>query len=101
MAKIQIGILGAGGKGRQHMGILEGFEDVELAALCDPVADARDSAAAKFGIARCHADLDAFLAAESETLDAVLWPPRPTSTPPLPCPVCSRACTPSWKSRRG
>ena len=87
MAKIQIGIIGAGGKGRQHMGILEGFEDVQLAALCDPVADARDSAAAKFGIARCHADLETFLRPSPRPSTPFLWPLRPTSTPPPPCPV--------------
>ena len=87
MAKIQLGIIGAGAKGRQHMGILEGFEDVQLAALCDPVAEARDSAAAKFGIGRCHADLEAFLAAESEALDAVFvaTPPDLNATAALPC----------------
>ncbi len=35
MSKLRVAVLGCGGRGRGHIGILKGFEDVELVAVCD------------------------------------------------------------------
>ena len=87
MSQLQIGVVGTGGKGRQHMGVLDAFEDVALAALCDPVEEARHSAGRAFGVERRYADLEEFLQAEAERLDAVFvaTPPHLNAVAALPC----------------
>ena len=77
MDKVRVGIVGTGAKGRQHMGILASFPDVELAALCDPLEKAREEKGAEFGIERRYADIPAFLDDAAEVLDAVF-----VATPP-------------------
>ena len=50
------------------MAHLQTFDDVELVAVCDPVATARDGAGDEFGVSRRYADVDELL--DNETLDA-------------------------------
>ena len=38
MARLRVALVGCGGRGRGHLALLKEFEDVELAAVCDPVA---------------------------------------------------------------
>ena len=50
------------------------FEDVEVVALCDPVAAARDAVGDEFGVIRRYADVEELL--DAEALDAV-WVATP------------------------
>jgi predicted dehydrogenase len=66
------------------MGDLQGFEDVEINAVCDPVAEARDAAAEQFGAKRLFAAVEDLL--DGGGLDAVF-----VTTPPyLNAPVALR-----------
>ena len=67
-ARTRIGFIGAGGIAHRHLGVLEGFEDVEIAAFADVDLQRARGAAERFG-ARAYADGEAMLAAE--TLDAL------------------------------
>ena len=67
-ARTRIGFIGAGGIAHRHLGVLEQFGDVELAAFADPVEERAQGAAERFG-ARAFSDLEAMLA--EVPLDAV------------------------------
>ena len=58
----RIGFIGAGGIAHRHFGVLEGFEDVEIAAIADVDEGRAQEAAARFG-ARAFGDVGAMLAA--------------------------------------
>lgn len=66
--RTRIGFIGAGGIAQRHLGVLEGFEDVEIAAFADPVPERATAAAERFG-ARSYGDAEAMLSAER--LDAL------------------------------
>lgn len=66
--RTRIGFIGAGGIAQRHLGVLQGFEDVEIAAFADPVAERATGAAERFG-ARSYRDVEAMLSAER--LDAL------------------------------
>jgi len=66
--KLRIGFVGAGGIAHRHFGVLEGFEDVAVAAIADTDEARAADAAARFG-ARAYPDHEAMLAAEE--LDAL------------------------------
>ena len=70
MANLQMGIIGCGGRGRGHMRCLDSFDDVDLAAVCDPVAQSRDQAGDEFGVEKRYASVDELL--DGAELDAVL-----------------------------
>ncbi len=59
--RTRIGFIGAGGIAHRHLGVLETFEDVEIAAFTDPAEDRAIAAAERFG-ARSYRDLQAMLA---------------------------------------
>ena len=63
---MRVGIVGAGRKGHQHMGILAEFPDVVLTALCDPIEMAREEKGTEFGIEHRYADVPTFLEGEAE-----------------------------------
>lgn len=67
-ARTRIGFIGAGGIAHRHLGVLEQFGDVELAAFADPVEERAQGAAERFG-ARAFTDLETMLA--EVPLDAV------------------------------
>ena len=67
-ARTRIGFIGAGGIAQRHLGVLERFDDVELAAFADVAVDRATAAAERFG-ARAYARFEDMLAAER--LDAV------------------------------
>ena len=50
MAILKAAVVGCGGRGRGHIKELVQFEDVDVVALCDPVAESGASAGAEFGI---------------------------------------------------
>ncbi|WP_082490608.1 glycosyltransferase [Aureimonas sp. Leaf454] len=62
MQKTRIGFIGAGGIAQRHLGILDGFEDVVIAAFADVDAKRAEETAARFG-AKAFASHDAMLAA--------------------------------------
>ena len=70
MTDIRVGIVGCGDRGRGHMRVLQTFDDVELAAVCDPFAASRDQAGAEFEIARRYKTVEAML--DAEELDAAI-----------------------------
>jgi predicted dehydrogenase/glycosyltransferase involved in cell wall biosynthesis len=57
----RIGFIGAGGIAHRHFGVLEQFEDVEIAAIADVDLARAEDAAARFG-ARAFGDFTAMLA---------------------------------------
>jgi len=68
MNKTRIGFIGVGGIAQRHLGVLEQFDDVELAAFADLDFNRAVASAARFG-ARAFASHDELLADDS--LDAV------------------------------
>lgn len=70
MAEVRAAVVGCGGRGRGHIAVLQGFADVEVVALCDPVAEGRDKAGEEFGIDRRYADIEEML--DAEELDAAV-----------------------------
>lgn len=46
---VRVGLLGAGGVGARHARTLAGFDDVDLVAVCDPVAAAGEALAGEVG----------------------------------------------------
>ena len=46
---VRVGILGAGGVGARHARTLSAFDDVDLVAVCDPVAASADALAGEVG----------------------------------------------------
>lgn len=86
MSRLRVAVVGCGGRGRRgHMAHLAGFDDVELVAVCDPVAAAREAAADEFAVERRFASVDEMLA--SESLDAVFvaTPAHLNAQAALPC----------------
>lgn len=69
MGQLRIGFIGAGGIAQRHLAVLDGFDDLRVAAVADISLQAARAAAEPRG-ARAFFDLDSMLAAE--TLDA-LW----------------------------
>ena len=57
---VRVGLVGAGGVGARHARTLAGFDDVDLVAVCDPVASAAAALAGEVG-ARDVADLQGLL----------------------------------------
>ena len=70
MECVRIGVIGVGNRGRYHIRILNEFEDVVLATVCDPIADGRNATADEYGIPERHSDLEMML--DSTHLDAVI-----------------------------
>jgi predicted dehydrogenase len=68
MTKTRIGFIGVGGIARRHLGVLEQFDDVELAGFADTDLDRAVDAASRYG-ARAYADHQALL--DDPELDAV------------------------------
>jgi predicted dehydrogenase len=69
MTRLRVALIGCGGRGRGHLKTLREFGDVELIALCDPVATARDAAGEAFGVGQRYATVDELL--DKEQPDAV------------------------------
>ena len=76
----RIGFIGAGGIAHRHFGVLEQFEDVEIAAVADVDLARAEEAAARFG-ARAFADLETMIG--ETALDAlyICVPPFAHGTP--------------------
>ena len=85
MSKLQVAVIGCGGRGRGHMKILSEFDDTTLVAVCDPVEAARNNAAEMFNVPNRYESIEALL--DSETLDAIFvaTPAHLNGEAALPC----------------
>lgn len=71
MSKLRVGFVGCGGRNRRgHMSIMSAFDDIEMAAVCDPVAEAMDGAGEQYGISARFESVEAML--DGADLDAVV-----------------------------
>ena len=73
MEKARLGLVGCGNRGRYLLRIFNDFEDVTLAAACDPFAESRQVTVDEFGIEEQYETVDEML--ESSELDAVVVAP--------------------------
>jgi predicted dehydrogenase len=85
MSKLRVALIGCGGRGRGHLRSLQGFEDVELAAVCDLVEGARNATGDEFGIASRYASIEQMLDAESLDAAFIATPPHLNGEAALPC----------------
>jgi len=61
MAKIGIGVIGAGMWGESHARVFSGHPDVRLVAVCDVVADKAKALAKKYDVAKTFTDYNEML----------------------------------------
>ena len=85
MSKLQVAVIGCGGRGRGHMKILSEFDDTALVAVCDPVEEARNTAAGMFNVPNRYESIEALL--DGETLDVIFvaTPAHLNGEAALPC----------------
>ena len=85
MSKLQVAVIGCGGRGRGHIKILSAFDDTALVAVCDPVEAARNTAAEMFNVPNRYESIEALL--DNETLDAIFvaTPAHLNGEAALPC----------------
>ncbi|MCH9007182.1 NAD-dependent epimerase/dehydratase family protein [candidate division KSB1 bacterium] len=67
--KLRVGIVGCGVISGPHLDALQRLSNAHVVALCDPVAQARQAMADKYGVAKTYADYKEMLA--QEKLDVV------------------------------
>ena len=48
MSQLRVAVIGVGPRGLNHVDTVAAFDDVTLAAICDPSDEARDAVAAKY-----------------------------------------------------
>ena len=85
MANIPVGLIGCGGRGRGHVRALHELEDVELVAVCDPVAANREQVGDEWSVERRYADVEAMLEAEELAAAIVATPAHLNAEAALPC----------------
>lgn len=85
MASISVGLIGCGGRGRGHARAVAALADVELVALCDPVAANRKQVGDEWGLARRYATVEAMLDAEELAAAIVATPAHLNAEAALPC----------------
>ena len=85
MPNLRAAVIGVGPRGLNHLAAIDAFDDVTLAAVCDPSDEARSAAAAKYTPEASYATVDEML--DAETLDAVIVavPPDVNAAAALPC----------------
>ena len=80
MEKVRIGLIGCGGRQGAHMNSFEQMYDVQVVAVCDPVTERAEKAAARFGAKRIYKDAaDLFAHEDKTTLDALVIAIEPTA----------------------
>ena len=82
---IRVAVVGCGGRGRGELENLSQFDDVELTAVCDPVAEARGRAADAHGIQRRHESIQEMLDAGGIDAAWVTTPAHLNAPSALPC----------------
>ena len=85
MSKLQVALIGCGGRGLGHVRVLQEFDDVEMVAVCDPIEAARNAAGDEFNIAGRYASVDEMLDAESLDAVFVATPAHLNGEAALPC----------------
>ena len=85
MANIPVGLIGCGGRGRGHVRALHEIADVELVAICDPVAANREQVGDEYSVERRYADVAAMLDAEELAAAIVATPAHLNAEAALPC----------------
>ena len=85
MTNIPVGLIGCGGRGRGHVRALHALADVELVAICDPVAANREQVGDEWGIERRYATIEAMLNAEELAAAIVATPAHLNAEAALPC----------------
>lgn len=85
MASIPVGLIGCGGRGRGHIRALHALADVELVAICDPVAANREQVGNEWSIERRYATIEAMLNAEELAAAIVATPAHLNAEAALPC----------------
>ena len=85
MPNLRAAVIGVGPRGLNHLAAIDAFNDVTLAAVCDPSDESRSAAAAKYTPEASYATVDEML--DAETLDAVIVavPPHLNAAAALPC----------------
>ena len=82
---IRVAVIGCGGRGRGELRELSTFEDVELAAVCDPVPEARAQAADEFGIDNRYESIEKMLDAGGIDVAFVTTPAHLNAPAALSC----------------
>ena len=85
MTNIPVGLIGCGGRGRGHVRALLALADVELVAVCDPVAANREQVGDEWSVERRYADVEAMLDAEELAAAIVATPAHLNAEAALPC----------------
>ena len=85
MANIPLGLIGCGGRGRGHVRALHALADVELVAVCDPVAASREQVGDEWGVEHRYAEVEAMLDAEELAAAIVATPAHLNAEAALPC----------------
>lgn len=85
MGNVRVGIIGGGNRGKGHIRSLQGFDDVDVVAVCDQIAEARAGVCSDFGIEGQYDGVETML--EQADLDAVFvtTPPHLNGKLALPC----------------
>lgn len=60
--RLRVAVIGCGGRGRVHLGILRAFADVEIVGVCDMRQAAAEAAGEAFGVTGRYTDAAAMLA---------------------------------------
>ena len=80
MKKVRLGLIGCGGRMGAHMNCFEQMDNVDIVAVCDPIAERREAAAKRFGAQRMYANHNELFAAEDKTtIDALYIAVEPTA----------------------
>ena len=85
MSKLQVALIGCGGRGLGHVRVLQEFDDVEMTAVCDPIEAARNAAGDEFNITGRYASVDEMLDAQSLDAVFVATPAHLNGEAALPC----------------
>ena len=85
MPNLRAAVIGVGPRGLNHLAAIDAFDDVTLAAVCDPSDESRSAAAARYAPEASYSAVDEML--DAETLDAVIVavPPHLNAAAALPC----------------
>ena len=82
---INVALIGCGGRGLDELRHLSTFEDVELAAVCDPAPEALAQAASEYGIERRYESIEQMLDAGGIDAAFVTTPAHLNAPSALPC----------------
>ena len=85
MSKLRAAVIGVGPRGLNHLEAIAAFDDVTLAAVCDPSDESRSAAEARYAPEASYESVDEML--DAEALDAVIVavPPHLNAAAALPC----------------